>query len=110
MGMREWKVIVKTEKVIRCLPDMLYIKNNDGRTIRLEAKIREDCCEYNLPEMTDIPEIYILVYPYSIQSVYIKCTVDHDVLYEKLVSYDDVPDILNMDITKLIMKQLYKNE
>ena len=87
---------------------MAYFRNNDGKTIRLEAKIREDCCEYKLPTSFGSPEIYILVYPYSIQSVYIKCSVEGDVLYEKLVPYDDVPDVLNLDITKLISKQLYK--
>lgn len=113
MGMKEWRVIIKTEKVINCLPDILYVRNGDGETIRLIAKLKVDTqlnssCEYHLDETKTNPDIYILVHPYSVRSVYIKCSVDHDVIYEELVSYDKVADVLNLDVSKLISKHLYK--
>ena len=110
MDMKEWKVIVKTEKVIRCMPDMLYVRNGQGGTTRIEAKIRENECEYILPEYDSYPEIYILVSPSDIQNAYILCKVDGDTIYEKLVSYGEVPCALNNDVSKLITKQFYKEK
>ena len=110
MDMKEWRVVVKTEKVIRCMPDILYVKNGYGILTRIEAKIRENECEYILPESKENPEVYILVSPSDIQNAYILCRVEGDTIYEKLVSYDEIRCALNNDVSKLITKQFYKEK
>lgn len=106
--MKEWRVVVKTEKVVRCMPDMLYIRNEQGMITRIEAKIRENECEYILPECDGNPEVYILVSPSDVQNAYILCRVEGDTIYEKLVLYGEIPHVLTGDVSKLITKQLYK--
>lgn len=58
---------------------------------------------------TAIPNMSIFVQPEDVDYVYMKCMYDNNTICEKLIEYNCVVDTLN-DFTKLLTKELYKEE
>lgn len=112
--MRTCTFDINIKREVKCMPDSLKV----GKYIlkggmKKENQTQKEYFEYEFISSYDgdmvVPSMKIFMQPEDVDYMYMKCMYDNNTICEKLIEYDCVVDTLN-DFTKLLTKELYKEE